>query len=602
MTDLDALIVSEFDRMYPLPGGGRADWQGVIDRVTLRRRRTKSNRRLAVFAAAVVAIVVIALATPVGAAIVRGLDDFAAWISGQPGKPVSRAEQQAFQKENERSWSDFAPGTKLRRLIRTSVDNNTYTLYGFRNGDELCLRLVASGVALSQTSTYCAPVQVLQGAKEPVLVLAADEPFGSTPEVATASFGIVSDGVTQVLLHADNGTHHALVASNAFLYVAGFPRPEVRVRSVQAVAGNGSIATLPFESAPCGFTDLPKPPKGTPKGPSKVDRHVHNGTIGWLLAHEPRGAPLPAKVRESHIIARLGYLFGRVIQPDPRSSERIALILVDGKVGGGKGPGLCLATWGVPLGVANGGTLCAGGAFIRWLKDNPFEAFPITSGAGQFALMWGIASDDVARLKLFLASGETVDVPLTDNVFFTEVDRAMYPIRLVAYDAEQRVIDVRTFQDDGMTNSAPPPARTSMRVRFRVSAADSTTAVVEAGDPAGGYRCWSIAYRRNGLSGGGCTPWPGDYTDNKGKYDPLMFISAELVVNDVFLDGQIPAQVASVTVSFPDGTVAHAKTQDGFLVYPIPLAEFAAGRTKLAIHAYDRSGAQIAQRGMGIRK
>ena len=56
-----------------------------------------------------------------------------------------------------------------------------------------------------------------------------------------------------------------------------------------------------------------------------------------------------------------------------------------------------------------------------------------------------------------------------------------------------------------------------------------------------------------------------------------------------------------VTVTFPDGTIENAKTEDGFVVYPIPAAKLADGRTLLVLRAYDRSGAQIAQRGLGIR-
>ncbi|HEY5479773.1 MAG TPA: hypothetical protein VIJ84_09210, partial [Gaiellaceae bacterium] len=187
MIDVDALIVSELDRMLPLPSGGRANWQEVVDRAGFRRRRTKSRRRLvSIAAAAIVAAALVAVTTPVGAAVVRGLDGFASWISGEPGQPVSPAEQQAFQQENERSWSGFAPGTALRRLIQTSASGTSYTLFGFRSGDQLCLRLVASG-AVSATRTRCAPLRALQTAKEPALVIAVDEPFESASAPASGA-------------------------------------------------------------------------------------------------------------------------------------------------------------------------------------------------------------------------------------------------------------------------------------------------------------------------------------------------------------------------------------------------------------------------------
>lgn len=604
MIDMDPLIVSELDRMLPLPSGRRANWQEVVDRAALRRRRMQPSRRLvAISVAAIVAAALVAVTTPVGAAVVRGLDGFAAWISGEPGEPASPAEQQAFQQANERSWSGFAPGTALRRLIETSASGTSYTLFGFRSGDQLCLRLVARG-AVSATSTHCAPLQALQTAKEPALVVAADEGLGSkeappngedyVPEATSASFGIVSDGITKVLLHADDGNHDALVASNAFLYVADHPKFGVRVRSVQVVAGDGSTVTLPFQSAPFGMFDLPQPPKGTPQGPAHVDRHVSGGTIGWLDAREPRGEPLPTKLRQSPMFTHYGYVFGRLIQPDPQSADRIAVVLIGNYYS--KGPGFCLMTDS-----GNGpGAMGTCGSLSRLFKGGPLDVGGSSSGSDQFSLFNGLASDDVAQIKLFLASGETVNVPLRDNVFLVRVSRSAYPIRLVAYDNQQRVIDIHTFQDDGMTNRAPTQARTSVRELFRVSAADGTATIVRAGDPAGGYRCFSIDFG-NDTQEGGCTPWPVNDTDSKGKRDPLMFIAAAEAGNDVFLGGTVPDQVASVTVTFPDGTVENAKTEDGFVVYPIPAAKLANGRTLLVLRAYDRSGAQIAQRGLGIR-
>ena len=262
MIDVEPLIVSELDLLLPLPDGHRADWQDVVRRAGLYRRSLPRRRIVAVAVAAVALAAVVAAATPIGGAIARTFDGFSAWVSGEPGTPASPAEQQAFQHANARSWTAFASGTELRRLIETSGDGTTYTLYGFRSGDALCLRLVATGV-VPAISTHCAPLQALQSARQPALVVAADEPLGSTntppndqgyvPAAAAASFGIVSDGVAHVLLHADDGTHDAIVASNAFLYVAERPKLGVRVRSVEAVAGDGSKVALPFQSAPYGL-------------------------------------------------------------------------------------------------------------------------------------------------------------------------------------------------------------------------------------------------------------------------------------------------------------------------------------------------------------
>jgi hypothetical protein len=608
MIDVEPLIVSELDRILPLPDGGRADWQNVIHRAGLDRRRLLPRRQfVAVAVAAAVVAALVATTTPVGAAIAHTLDGFSAWISGEPGTPASPAEQQAFQQANARSWSGFPPGTELRRLIETNVSGTNYTLFGFRSGDELCLRLIVSG-AVSATSTHCAPLQALQTTEEPALVVAADEPFGTAntppnnqgyvPPAGAASFGIVSDGVTQVLLHADGGTHDALVASNAFLYVADDPDVGVRVRSVDAVAGDGSKVALPFQSSPYGTVDLPQPPKGTPQGPSHLDRQIRGGTIGWLGRHELRGEPLPPELRQYPTL-RDSYVFGRLIQPDPQSPDRIALVLVSSLLAppnapaDAHGPGIC-------RNLILAGSLATTGCSPI---DRVFELGPLNvslggSGSDQFSLLSGIASDDVTKIKVFLASGQAIDVPLKDNTLLTRISRAAFPIRVVAYDSQQSVIDIETFQSDGMTNPAPPQARTSIRERFRVSAADGTTAVVTAGDPAGGYRCWSISYGNGGAQGGGCTPWP--LTDTITKGNPLLLIGVTATGSDVFLGGQVPDKVASVTVTFPDGTIEQTKTEDGFVAYPIPAAELDNGSTTMALRAYDQSGALIAQRGLRV--
>jgi len=606
MIDLEALISSELERMLPLPDGRRASWEDVLAR-SGRRPRAGVRRRALALVAAAAAVVLIAVTTPVGAAILDGVGGFAAWIAGRPGTPAPPTAQQAFEQANERSWSSFAPGTELRRLIETTVGGTSYTLYGFRSGDELCLRLTAS--TISAASTHCAPVSALQTATEPALVVAADEPFGTTNEppnaqgyvapAASASFGIVSDGVAHVLVHADDGSHDALVASNAFLYVADHPQAGVRVRSVDAIAGDGAKVALPFESAPYGMADLAQPPTGSPRGPAHVDRKVSGGTIGWLDQRQPRGVPLPDELKQIPMVHDL--IFGRLLQPDPQSSDRIALELVGSipappSAPAQPGPLLCTTlVGGGHIGLSGG---C--GRFADFFKHSPMHVGLTGSGSDQFLLLDGIVSDDIAKVTVFFASGASVDPPLSDNVFLSRAARASFPIRVVGYDSQQRVIAIQTFRDDGMTNPAPPEARKSIRERFRVTAADGTTAIVSAGDPAGGYRCWSISYGNGGAQEGGCTPWP--LTDTITKGNPLLLIGATRTGDDVFLGGQVPADVASVTVSYPDGTTDHATTQDGYAVYAIPAAQLASGGATVALRAYDAQGTLLAQRGLAIKR
>src|SRR5207244_3086383 len=80
---------------------------------------------------------------PAGATLNAALGGFDAWLSGKPGKPAPRAEQQLFDAANGRTWAAFPKGTKLRELIRTTVGGKTYVLFGFRSGKSICLRLRA---------------------------------------------------------------------------------------------------------------------------------------------------------------------------------------------------------------------------------------------------------------------------------------------------------------------------------------------------------------------------------------------------------------------------------------------------------------------------
>ena len=61
MIDVEPLIVSELDALLPLPDGGRADWQDVVRRAGLDRRRGQwplgHRRSLALILLAVAAIV-----------------------------------------------------------------------------------------------------------------------------------------------------------------------------------------------------------------------------------------------------------------------------------------------------------------------------------------------------------------------------------------------------------------------------------------------------------------------------------------------------------------------------------------------------------------
>src|SRR5207253_1635563 len=222
----------------------------------------------------------------------------------QPGTPVSKPEQRAFDRANRRSWLGFPAGTKLRRLIRVShlSRGRTVELLGFRSGSTLCLQIVVSGKTRTSTMS-CAPLAELRHSISPVHPVLVDSGFGkgkkrawygvdryqSTAIQVTA--GIAADEVRRVIVEDDSGRHTLRAESNAFLYVA--PNPDVgqRVTHIWARTGNALIP-VPFAPAPFGFGGVVGGQDEVIAGPTKVERHVQDGTIGWLDRREPRGEPL----------------------------------------------------------------------------------------------------------------------------------------------------------------------------------------------------------------------------------------------------------------------------------------------------------------------
>jgi hypothetical protein len=359
------------------------------------------------------------------------------------------------------------------------------------------------------------------------------------------------------------------------------------------VAANGARVELPLQAAPFGELHLPAPPKGQAPGPTLVERKVEGGSIEWVERDEPRGNPLPRdRIGRPFFEGprlRQHLLLARVIQPDPDDYLRVGVVAVS--------PGASLQ--------APGSELCAllidrngsGGGCSR--GDRPFDRAPFTFGtssfgSSQYSVLSGLASDDVTRLELFSLRGGTVDVPLRDNAWLVRVASGDYPLRLVAYDRDGRIVGIQTEQSNGMTSPAPAEAKSSIRTLARVVGESGQTATLRAGKPAGGYRCWSIEVSNRG-GGGGCTPWP-----VKGR--PLLTVEAVATHGDVFLTGPLPPAVAAVTLTFEPGQSVRVAPTSGFLVYAVPHRFLHGPRPVVGVRAFDAAGRQLAKRGFSTRR
>lgn len=399
--------------------------------------------RLRAHPALVAAAVVVVVLLVVGAALAAALGGFSHWLSGTPGRTAPPAVQAQFAANNAHSFSGFPVGTVLHQLLVEHTGRATYVLYGFRSGDQLCLRLVARGSSGRRAALSCAPRLALVHARAPVEVAMIDDPIGLPHRLpphrgvlsandASASFGFVADNVSRVALSANGQTEQAKVANDAFLAVRMHPGRGSRVETVEATLRNGRTAAIPFSPA-LGPPSLQQV-RGAIPGPHTVQRRLGAGTIGWLNHHQARGQSLAqAHIPRSKLIGYRsgGIAYARVLRPDPRSNVRVVAFLI-----GKRGHNLC---FGVFVGGGGGG---GEGCSVR-LAPTPLNTMlSLGAGGGQFAVLGGLARDGVATLNLYLADGERWPVPLSNNAFAIEVPRDKFPVALVAYDAAGRIVGI----------------------------------------------------------------------------------------------------------------------------------------------------------------
>lgn len=518
-------------------------------------------------AAVVAAAAVIGVSTPLGAAVVSSLDDFSAWLSGQPGTPASESEQQAFDAANARSWLGFPKGTQLRHLISTEADDTTIELLGFRSGSSaLCLRLKVTGKS-RWSAQECAPLAELRREGGPALPVIVDQPIGKSGEVAwyginrvrasnlQITAGIVTDDVRSVVLEDDAGRHEVDTSANAFLYVAEQPEVGQRVKQIWART-DGGLISIPFAPTPFGFGGI-EAGGPAPAAPA-VERVVKSGRIGWLEMRESRGEPLdrlPAGTLPGGRISGSNVVYGRVLTPDPDRPARMALTLNSHRPGG-TAAGLC--TWFVLRGGAGGGCSPYPGVFERTPIPNSLRG----GGASAFVTVSGAASDDVARLEALLADGQRAEVPFKDNTFIVDLPRANLPALLIAYDAAGRVIHVSRPYRDFASRSGPARGRATSLLR--ASGPDGARFELLVGPATDGGECMYVKHffdRRNTGVGISCAAptWTGPALKLSTQGQPRRFVS-----------GRVRSDVKTVRLRFADGSATTLTPTRGYILWAAP--------------------------------
>jgi hypothetical protein len=580
MIDVEQRLRDELDLLAPAAPG--PDWDGVVRLAGEGRRRAR--RRFVVAAAVLVAALGgIFVATPLGTAIVHGVGGFSAWLTGQPGSPASKEEQRAFEQAYARSYLKFPTGPLLRRLAKVTdpATGARVDLLGFRTKSTLCLRVVVDGKVHGSTLA-CAPLDELRKAGAPVRVVLVDVGFGTGAKTARygvdrlrsfalqVTAGIAADGVRRVVVVDGSGRHTVLAASNAFLYVATKPDAGQRVRRIWAETDTSRIP-VPF--APAFAPGAGRGAKRTAPWPTKLDRKVSGGTIGWLDRREPRGEPLRSGQRR--------VVFGRVVAPDPERPLRVAVMLSHGRHG--TRPTRICTSISTPDSGAGGGCAVRATLFARGPLEDPTS---MGSSPNEFMTLSGLASDDVARIVAFLSDGRTVRVSLADNVYAVDIARSRLPARLVAYDAKRRVIGLSPVKRDLLAPGGGP-VRGGARLLRRAVSPTGKTATLFVGKSTAGGRCfylrWYLSKRLHPLMQNCAGPaWQGRPLQLGTVGNPAEFVY-----------GRVRPDIATVVLRFADGRHVTVAPTEGFVLYAVPREQLARGHKVVAAVGRNAAGATV---------
>ena len=552
MNDFSSQIFDQLDSYTPEPDRV-PDWRNVV--VRARRQRT---RRLVVALAAAMTVFGSA------AAVTAALGGFDRWLSGEPGTPAPSMEQQKFEAANGRTWAAFPKDTQLRELIRTQVDGKTYVLFGFRSGNTLCLKLKAVTLGHS-TGSACTPTATLAHATAPIVVVNRDWGFDDRHAHASAqvSFGIVADGVSRVDVLASDGSHRAAIGGNAYLFVENQPNTGNRVLAVSTQTLTGKRSTIRFGTT-YGIVGGSPHSRRPARGPAKVQVRIAHPTIGWYARGEHRG-----RSRDSLNLSQAQLIgistTGRFVKPDPLSDTVIGL---DGNI--------CLV---IVTGLDAGrGCNTASSFFAR----GPLNLMMSGGGGTESMIVAGAAADGVERLTIFGSDGQTLSVPLRDNLFAARIATTQFPIRLVGYDRHGRVAAVQTLQSSLLGGVLPASAWKPTGQTIRVRAPNGATATLRVTHGVKDLRCW-VARFSSGQSRRGCKP----------TYPTGPWVSADLVQqagSDLFVVGNVRAPVERVKLRFENGRTLTMRPVADLYVFAVPRAYLRAERQIAFVRGYEAHG------------
>lgn len=560
MSNLEHEIRVALAEMVPPLNSEEPDWIDVLYRASELSTPSRSSPRRPwmrrAILATTVAIAIGLVASPVGWSWASdAVHTISSWITGDPGTPATRTEQERFDAEREGATFSFPAGTKLRRLSRISVRGSDFQLFGFRSRADLCLRVERLNDGYL-TAPYCiARARVEQG---PLVIPVAvglslpgrtDGRAGILP--AALAFGFVKGDATAMEAITPTARLRAAVDSNTFLiaYPSARSGQAVRAFSVEYRSGSGHV--VPIEHV---FAGPRRESAQDLEGPTRIEHKVSGGSIDWVLEREAVGEPLPAGGRA--FLRGVGrVVFARVLRPDPRGNNGVVVAVVASD----QGIVLCQGIAKPLLGLAGG---CSP-------VSDVFSAGPtktsvsMQASAGADVTVSGLASDDVSRLELYASDGTRHTIPLSWNVFALDIGRAALPAKLVALDDNQRVIGIESIPLLGTSATDARPILAEKRKILQVVGPGGDRASLSIAPSTLGGVCYWLRLPRG--AGRSACEQPG-------------FRRLEAAVlglgpygRDVFLFAAIPRRSRQVEIRYRDGTSKMLSPRSGFILYALPL-------------------------------
>jgi hypothetical protein len=249
MIDVEPLIVSELERMLPLPDGGRADWSDVLGRAGFGPRRRWRTVLVAAVAVAALVGVGVAIAASIGA--FRGIS--AAQHPRTAADKLSPAVVASIRQTNK---LQARLNARLNRGRRGLIEPDTSRLVrrfpdGIRvfavaaTGGELCVVMegmprLAANVKLGGYSLGCTSPLTQKVPSTVASFRAFKGPHGESPAI---SWGITLDGATSVSFPANRRlTITVPVKDNVWVYIGKW---SAAVRGFRVHFKDGHTETIP---------------------------------------------------------------------------------------------------------------------------------------------------------------------------------------------------------------------------------------------------------------------------------------------------------------------------------------------------------------------